>query len=52
MAKLFKDPLNHDLLREINDTFYNLDDILDVKNFENCVQDIYPKGLKLTKSNK
>ena len=53
MAKLYKDQNKHDLLSDFNNTFRYLDDILALNNpnFSKYIDEIYPKELKLTKSN-
>ena len=54
MAKIYKDPSKHDLLDLFNNTFRYLDDVLALNNpeFSKFADEIYPKELTLTKSNK
>ena len=53
MAKIYKNPTEHDLVDKFNNTYRYLDDILALNNtdFGNYIKDIYPKELKLVKSN-
>ena len=53
MAKIYKNPTEHDLVDKFNNTYIYLDDILALNNtdFGKSIKDIYHKELKLVNSN-